>query len=124
LFGFGPGSFTRSRLGYHADQRLDKFILGYGMTALTYVALECGVLGVIVYLIIILTFLRMCWKYYFLETDPYWRAFAVGSLGLAFFMIFLFCGYNYNSYTGDSFPLFYFYIMGVIFVRLNKRLAQ
>lgn len=118
LFGFGPGAFTKSIFG-NVDARLTKFELGYGITPLTYVALECGILGVIVYLIIIVTYLRMCWKYYFFETDSYWRAFAVGSLGLAFFMVFLFCAYNHNSYVGDNFPLLYFYIMGVIFVRLK-----
>lgn len=119
LFGYGPGAHTDSIIAYASDPRLTKFKLGYGMTPLTKTALEYGVLGIIVYGLIIVTFLRMCWKYYLIETDPYWKAFAVGSLGLAFFMIFLFCAYNTISITGDSVPLLYFYIMGVIFVRLK-----
>jgi hypothetical protein len=120
LLGYGPGAFTESIFGYTVDRRLAKLKASYGMTPLTYLSIEYGILGLIAYSLIILTFLRMCWKYYFYETDPYWKAFAVGSLGLSFFMIFLFCAYNSNSLHGDSFPVLYFYIMGVIFVRLNK----
>jgi hypothetical protein len=119
LFGYGPGVLTQSIIYNQNDPRLITFKLGYGMTPLTKIALEYGVLGIIFYGLIIITFLRMCLKYYSIETDPYWKAFAAGSLGLAFFMIFLFCFYNTISINGDSFPLFYFYIMGVIFVRLN-----
>jgi hypothetical protein len=120
LFGYGPGAFTSSVISDWRDRRLFKFAAGYGMTPLTYTGLEYGMSGIITYGLIIIIFLRMCWRYYSYETDPYWKAFSAGSLGLAFFMIFLFCAYNYISILGDSFPLMYFYIMGVIFVRLNK----
>jgi hypothetical protein len=118
--GFGPGAYSYSILDKSIDPRLAKLKAGYGMTPLTYIVIEYGILGLITYGLIIVTFLCMCWKYYFYETDPYWRAFAAGSLGLALFMVFLFCAYNHNSVSGDSFPLLYFYIMGVVFVRMKK----
>ena len=120
FFGHGPGSFTKSIFGYSVDQRLAIFEEGYGMTPLTYLALEYGVLGLITYSFIPIAFLLMCWKYFKAEVDKYWKAYAAGSLGLSFFMIFLFVGYNYNSITGDSFPILYFYTMGAIFNRLKK----
>ena len=62
------------------------------------IALEYGVLGVVAYSLIIFLFARMCGRYYKYENDPYWKAFAAGSLGFAFSMLFFFFAYRANAF--------------------------
>jgi hypothetical protein len=62
----------------------------------------------------------MSWRYYFFEQDPYWKAFAAGSVGFSFSMIFFYIAYGQASFWGDAIPPLFFYAMAVVQVRLQK----
>jgi len=126
LIGFGPGSITPSLLDSSADIRrinmnlFDRFKIIYGWTSMTRIAFEYGILGVLAYSLIVILLARMCWRYYKYETDPYWRAFAAGSVGFAYSMLFFFFAYHWPAFWGDTLPCIYFYAMAVVYTRFNR----
>jgi len=125
LFGAGPGSATLNRFDTWEDkelleERLAEFKIGYGFTAMSLIALEYGVLGGVAYSLIIFLFARMCWRYYKYENDPYWKAFAAGSLGFAFSMLFFSFAYHATAVYGNTLPALYFYAMAVVYTRSKK----
>ena len=125
FFGFGPGSATPS-LFDSAEEKMNrlKFFemlrVAYGLTTMTMIALEYGILGVIAFGLIIFLFARMCLRYYQYEVDPYWKAFAAGSVGFAFSMLFFFLAYHWTAFWGDTLPALYFYAMAVVYTRLQR----
>ena len=95
LIGFGPGLTTKSRFDSSKarvgiDALFDKFGIIYGLTSMNRIALEYGLLGVISYGLMVVLLAHMCWTYYKSEVDPYWKAFAAGSVGFSFSMAFFF----------------------------------
>ena len=84
------------------------------------IALEYGVLGGVAYSLIIFLFARMCWRYYKYENDPYWKAFAAGSLGFAFSVLFFSFAYHSTAVYGNTLPALYFYAMAVVYTRSKK----
>ena len=125
LFGAGAGSATSNRFDTWEDRelledRLAEFKIGYGFTAMSLIALEYGVLGGVAYSLIIFLFARMCWRYYKYENDPYWKAFAAGSLGFAFSMLFFSFAYHATAVYGNTLPALYFYAMAVVYTRSKK----
>lgn len=129
FFGMGPGSMTQS-LFDSARQRAvvqamkDRFMFSYGLTSSTRIAIEYGMLGVIVYSLMAFVFARMCWRYYKCEVDPYWKAFAAGSVGFAFSMLFFFFAYGDAAFWGDTMPAIYFYVMGVVYTRWRRSVIR
>ncbi len=125
FFGFGPGLATPS-LFDSAEERINirKFFeslrIAYGMTPMTRIALEYGILGAIAYSLIVFLFARMCLRYYQYEVDAYWKAFAAGSVGFAFSMLFFFFAYHWTAFWGDTLPALYFYAMAVVYTRLRR----
>jgi hypothetical protein len=123
FFGIGPGSTTSSMFDSPEANRpgllwvMNEFDIKYGFTSLVRIAIEYGVLGVIAFGVIVLSFCRMSWKYYLLEVDPYWKAFAAGSVGFAFSMLFFFVAYSHSAFWGDTAPTLYFYAMAVIYTK-------
>lgn len=125
FFGVGPGSTTLSLLDNRKkresfQRHFDEFRIDYGLTALGKIALEYGILGVVAYSLIILLLARMSLILYKYENDPYWKAFAAGSVGFAFSMLFFFFSYSANAVWGDTLPALYFYAMAVVYTRLKK----
>ena len=125
FFGFGPGLATPS-LFDSAEDRINrgKFFeslrIAYGLTPMTRIALEYGILGAIAFGLIVFLFTRMCLRYYQYEADPYWKAFAAGSIGFAFSMLFFFLAYHWTAFWGDTLPALYFYAMAVVYTRLRR----
>jgi hypothetical protein len=125
FFGFGPGIYTPSlfdspREKKRFEERKKEFMIGYGMTPVSRIALEYGILGILFYTIIVFNLAGMCWKYYKLETDSYWKAFAAGSVGFSFSMLFFYFGYHGTAILGDTLPALYFYAMAVVYTRLHR----
>ena len=125
LFGLGPGSLTPSIFdSFHnrerilSPQRTLKF--KYGVTTASRLAVEYGLFGVFTYGLLIYLCACMCLKYYKCEVDPYWRAFAAGSVGFAFSMLFFFFTYGNAAFWGDTMPALYFYAMAVVYIRLQR----
>jgi hypothetical protein len=125
FFGYGPGTTTMSIFDSPEDkiQRerfFDRHKIAYGVTPMTRIALEYGVAGIIAFSFILLSFARMSWKYYNYEDNAYWKAFAAGSVGFAFSMIFFFFAYSHIVFFGDTMLALYFYVMAVVYTRSKQ----
>jgi hypothetical protein len=125
FFGFGPGATTISIFDSPADKEktkkfYDKFKIAYGVTSMTRIALEYGVTGIVVFSFILLSLARLSWKYYLLEENSYWKAFAAGSVGFAFSMIFFFIAYSHLVFFGDTMLAIYFYAMAIVHTRSKQ----
>ena len=62
----------------------------------------------------------MCFKWYKLEKNAYWKALATGSLFFAVYNTFIFFAYNVLPINGDLVPPIYFYAMAVAYLRLGQ----
>jgi hypothetical protein len=125
FFGFGPGSTTPSLFDSPEDRvkqkkLYEKLKVTYGVTTMTRIALEYGLAGIVAFSFILFTFAIICWKYYLYENDPYWKAFAAGSVGFAFSMIFFFVTYSHNVFFGDTMLALYFYAMAFVYKRSRQ----
>ena len=123
--GIGPGSLTASVLDIKGQMRRvvqtkNELGFAYGTTAMSKIAVEYGVLGIIVYSLMIFSFARMSWRYYSHEVDPYWKAFAAGSVGFAFAMLFFFFAYGDTAIWGGTIPPLYFYAMAIVYTRSQR----
>jgi hypothetical protein len=126
VLGLGPGFTTVSVLDsvesrIDSKKRYNELRIDYGTTSIVKIALEYGLLGVLTFTSMLISFGRMCWKLYKRETDPYWRAFAAGSVGFSFSMLFFAYAYHATAFWGDTMPVLYFYAMAVAYVRYHKR---
>jgi hypothetical protein len=125
LLGFGPGFATLSVFDTkesrdYYERQFDKLKIGYGITTITQIALEYGFLGVLVFTWMLVKLSQTCWSLYKLETDPYWRAFAAGSVGFSFSMLFFAYAYHATAFWGATMPALYFYAMAVVYTRYHK----
>lgn len=128
LLGFGPGFNTPSLFESRIEKeqrmkQMDEFMIAYGWTPMTKIVFEYGIFGGLSYTLILLALSGMCWKYYKSEIDPYWKAFAAGSVGFSFSMLFFFFAYHSTAIWGDTLPALYFYAMAVIYTRRKRILA-
>jgi hypothetical protein len=126
ILGMGPGSTTPSIFDNKKDRQLfekryDDFKINYGITAMTRIALEFGIIGVVAYSWMLITLTLRSWKLYTRENDPYWKAFAGGSFGFSISMLFFFFCYSHNAFWGNTMPALYFYAMAVVYVRYQYR---
>lgn len=122
FFGYGPGCLTKSILhgGPNVDPRIVRISGSYGKTGMTFILTEYGLFGVIALGLMFCIFAHMCWKWYNYEKEPYWKAFAVGSLVFAFLNLFIFFAYNTLPIAGDTIPPVYFYVMATMYLRLKQ----
>lgn len=125
LFGIGPGSTTGSALDSAEGKaqfakKFSELEITYGMTTMTKIALEYGVAGVIAFSSMLLILVRTCLRWYKLEFEPYWKAFAAGSIAFGFSMLFFAFGYHFTAFWGNIMPALYFYSMAVAHTRYGQ----
>lgn len=122
FFGYGPGAVTTSRfISEKSDTRVfEEVRAGYGVTPMTFIAMEYGVLGVITYFVFMLSLFVVCVEYWKMARDAYWKAFSFGSLAFSFSMVVLWAAYHPASLQGDTIPLVFYYCMAVVFVKLTE----
>ena len=121
LFGYGPGCLTKSIFGSApTDKRIARIAGSYGRSGMVFVLTEYGLFGLIPLSLLFCVFVRMCWRWYNSEKEPYWKSFATGSLVLALLNTFIFFTYNTTPILGDTITPFYFYVMAVMYLRLKK----
>ena len=121
LFGYGPGCLTKSMLSHTpADKRIVRIAGSYGMSGMAFILTEYGLFGLIPLGLMFCIFARMCWRWYNYEEDPYWKAFAVGSLVFSFLNAFIFFAYNRLPILGDIIVPVYFYAMATMYLRLKQ----
>jgi hypothetical protein len=122
FFGYGPGSYTKSRFMLKEKERLayKELRIIYGVTPLTYIAIEYGILGIFPYFLFIFSFFIKSIKYWKIAGSPYWKAFSFGSVGFSFSMILLWLTYHIPSFTGDPIPCLYFYCMAIVYLKYRQ----
>lgn len=109
LFGIGPGSFIQTRFEGLQDSHKESGSLPiiYGITGLSWLALQTGYISALVYLLLFVVILVKSSRYYKLEGDPYWKSFIFGMIGFSF--TFLLIGLAYNTvFINDMLGLVYF----------------
>ena len=126
VLGMGPGSTTPTHLDSKNtrrifEQRYEKFKITYGLTPITRILLEYGIIASMLYGWMIYSFSVKCWRLYLIEHDPYWKAFAGGSFGFSCSMLFFFLCYSHNAFWGIVMPSLYFFSMAVIQIKLNHK---
>ncbi len=125
FLGVGPGARVVSMFDDASARREiqnthERFKVRYGITPMNWIALEYGILGVLAFALIPLTFCVMTWRYYKRESDPYWKAFAAGTVGFAFSNLAFFLIYHHPAFWGDTMPALYFYAMSVAYIRSRR----
>ena len=120
FFGYGPGVLTRTIFGSSIDPRIFRIAGSYGKSGMVFILTEYGLFGLIPFGLMFCIFVHMCWKWYNYEKEPYWKAFAVGSLVFAVLNSFIFFAYNPLPISGDTIPPVYFYVIATMYVRLKE----
>lgn len=119
-FGYGPGiinKLTHYTLNKKYETRMEKIVGSYGKTGAVYVVTQYGVFGLTSIIIIFSIFLRKSWQLYVKEKEPYWKAFASGSLFFACVNLFIFVSYNTLTLVGDTIVPVFFYCMALVYNR-------
>ncbi|MCK5509107.1 MAG: hypothetical protein KAI50_11400 [Desulfobacterales bacterium] len=126
FLGFGPGCLTGSLLqdkGSYFDKRVVHTQRSYGRTGAVYIATEYGLMGLGIICFVFLVFIFISYRCYKLEEDPYWKAFAAGSVIFAIYEAFIFFCYSDLAVTDDTIVPVYYYAMSVMYIR-QKRLKS
>ncbi|OEU47569.1 MAG: hypothetical protein BA866_04205 [Desulfobulbaceae bacterium S5133MH15] len=125
FFGYGPGCLTKSVLGHMpTDKRIARIAGSYGITGMVFILTEYGLFGLVPLGLMFCIFVYMCWKWYNLEKEPCWKAFATGSLVFALLNAFIFLSYNTTPIENDLIPPLYFYAMASMRVRLKETMMS
>jgi len=118
LFGFGPGIIIMSMFETFDMRELTstKFGVGYGTNGLSWLGLQVGYLGAIVFFLLFYLILRRAHDYFKKETDSYWCSFALGMCVFTF--IFLLSSLTYSPFFNhDAISSIFFCLVGFVIVR-------
>ena len=124
-FGFGPGVIIKSMFArYDKREALEKsFGIGYGENGLTWLSIQVGCLGALLFFIFLYFFLKESYLYFLQENDKYWKSFAAGMAGFTF--IFMVTSLLYSPFFNfDSVAMFYFYLAAVLLLRKTKAISS
>jgi O-antigen ligase len=124
MFGFSPGAYTGSILdqGTYIDKRIYSIRGSYGVTGLSYILVEYGIIGAIIIIIFFIKIISICWMWSRVESNGYWKGFAVGSLAFSIFNLFNFLFYSSMAIFDDIVPPIFFYIAAIAFRKLKQTL--
>lgn len=91
LFGRGPGSVMKSRFEtYDTRNRvMDEFNIGYGITGMSWLAMNVGYLGVFLIFMLIFIILRRCSAHFHKEKNAFWRSFGLSMAVFSFVMLII-----------------------------------
>ena len=124
-FGYGPGSFTESRFLTYSNfyemrpVLISIFGVAYGVTGLSWLAMQVGFLGAFIYILLFYLILRKSAYYFTKELDPYWRSFGLGMVLFSFIMLLINLLYV-PLFNDDIIPMFYFLLAGFIMKRMER----
>lgn len=124
IFGFGPGSLTRSILDrdfHYSSPNLKIIDQCYGQTGLTFIATEYGLLGVITIVPLFFICIFRSWRYFNQETDPYWKAFGTGCLVFSILQMFIFFAYNPTPLMNNTITPTFYCAMAILYYRFKGR---
>ena len=124
LVGFGPGSFHESFWPeYEGRVRRDVGSYGflYGVTGLSFAAIEFGYLGAILFLLPI-GHLYLTGRRFLRRTDdPYWKAMAFSLCGIVFASVVIYVVYG-DFYNQDIPPFIMYFLAAVILKKQSQAL--
>lgn len=122
--GHGPGVIVKSMFGDYdrKDASISTFGVEYGLTGLSWLAIQVGYLGTAVYLLIFFVMLRLTGACFRSERDAYWRSFALGMMGFSFILLLTSLFYT-PFFNDDSISAFYFCLMAVVVLRKASQAA-
>jgi hypothetical protein len=118
--GYGPGvinEIEKNKKEKYYDRRLERIVGSYGKTGAIFIVTEYGIFGLIILIIIYSIFIKNCWKLFLKEKEPYWKAFASGSLFFSCITLFIFIAYNQQTVIGDTIVPVFFYCMAIVYNR-------
>ncbi len=122
LFGYGPGAIVETRFSTgRSDYTVFQDIhFHYGVTGLNMLAMEYGMAGMSVYFLFLIMLLLKSIQLWRVEEDPFWRAYAHGSITLMFSMIMFWAYYNRATVIGDFLPALSYYLIALVFIRYRR----
>jgi hypothetical protein len=121
LFGRGPGSVMKSRFE-SLDTRsrvMDEFNVGYGVTGMSWLAMNVGYLGVFLIFLLIFIILRRSAAIFYNKNDPFWRSFGVSMAVFSFIMLVINFAYA-PLFLMDLISVHYFSFSGILLLREKK----
>jgi len=91
LFGNGAGILTKTSIDEYdrRDVIKEQYDIGYGATALVYLIIQVGFLGALFYLFFLISLGRYSWTLRHNESDQFWKAFHLGTIGVIFIISFI-----------------------------------
>jgi hypothetical protein len=84
FLGFGPGSISQSFFQKYKGRLEDKIPIVYGRSQLVTMSLEEGYIGVLLFLLCIIPFLKISTRVFMGVEDPFWKAMAFAFKGIVF----------------------------------------
>jgi hypothetical protein len=121
IFGFGPGIIIRSMFSAYdrTDAFESRFRVRYGITGLTWLGIQVGYLGLLVFFLFLYFLTRRAYQYFLSEQEGFWRSCALGIVGFSFSLILT--GMLYDPFfSNDSISAFYYCSIGLALINSNK----
>jgi len=121
LFGDGPGRTLKSRFRDFdtREKAILEYRIGYGITGITWLAVNVGYLGGVLFLFFFVLIMRKCIFIFKLDCDSYWRSFELGMVAFSFIMIIILIFYA-NIIVSDLLAMHYFCFSSFIVIRAKK----
>lgn len=120
LIGEGPGSYLQSFISSRDRQRekLARLGIGYGLTGLTWMMLQMGLVGALAWTGFYLSMFRLLLKHARREADPYWKAFLVGTMAFTGVAVTVNVIYNSVPLIDDLTSLVYMLLLAFAIKRI------
>lgn len=121
VFGYGPGTIIKSMFsGYDRRAAIrSQFGIEYGINGLSWLGIQVGYVGTVIYMLIFYYLMKKCYCYYKKEKDPFWRSFALGMAGFSFILLFTSLVYT-PFFNHDAVSAFYFCLVAIVIIRLKS----
>lgn len=113
LLGLGPGSATKSR--FLKDERiLHSLGIGYGITGLSHLVLEYGLLGFILYTLMLFKIFVSLHRKSLEQINGYWRGIYFGAKLAVLGLIIIHSTYS-ALFTDDLLPMIFYFFAGSLY---------
>jgi hypothetical protein len=115
LFGLGPGSYIETLFESLKTTYVETHSLPieYGVPGSSWLAIQVGYVGSLIYHLLFIAILIYASRFFHSETDPYWKAYALGMVGFSFVM-FLISATYWAVFIDDMLPMVYFILAGFL----------
>ncbi len=122
LFGFGPGSYIETRFGSLQTtlKEQGELPIAYGVTGLSWLVLQVGYLGALIYLAFFYVILVYCLHFFKRERRPYWKSIGFGMVGFSFVMLLISLAYS-PILINDLVPMIFFLLAASVFIEKEKK---